>query len=336
MKLLFVGDVSLGEYYLSLGHGPKTYASVEYIFESVQTVFDQADIIVGNLEAPISLYGLNSNNPESVVLRADPSHVYQLKKAGFTHMNVANNHMVQHGDKVFDDTVKLLNDNGIQAIGINNCEPIIFEDQGVIYGFLGASDVPDNTDQKQTKYQRLSPDFLENIKFHLKKVDHLILFFHWGLEVSTKALSYQLDIANELYRLGVRVVAGCHPHLFYEIEKRNNFVCAYSLGNFVFDLPWDKKMNHTGILEVNFECARMDVNFWPVEIAKYDCLPCLTGEPVRIEGTYVPYELGASMNFQQIKKIVYFFKFFLIGETFLKARFILKKIANRLIPRCEH
>jgi hypothetical protein len=51
MKLLFVGDVSLGEHYFSFGHGPRSLIeSGEDIFSDVKDVLKNHDLVIGNLE----------------------------------------------------------------------------------------------------------------------------------------------------------------------------------------------------------------------------------------------------------------------------------------------
>ena len=72
---MFVGDINLGEYYTSFGHGPGSYLEHSDVFENVRTLFNQADFVVGNLEAPLTTHNFNPNEPESVVLRGDPKRV---------------------------------------------------------------------------------------------------------------------------------------------------------------------------------------------------------------------------------------------------------------------
>lgn len=54
MRIMFVGDINLGEYYTSFGHGSGSYLEHSDVFEHVQDLFNQADLVVGNLEAPLT------------------------------------------------------------------------------------------------------------------------------------------------------------------------------------------------------------------------------------------------------------------------------------------
>lgn len=328
MKIMFVGDVSLGEYYMSFGHGPRTYANSQNVFASVQDIFKSSDMVVGNLEAPITSLNYDLNEPESVVLKADPCHAEQLNNAGFRVMQVANNHTVQHGDGGFEETLQILEKNGISPVGLTQQKPVSIQHDGMCIGFMAASDVPDNTDKAQAKYQRLDEAFLTTVEAEVKEHDHLVVMFHWGLEASTVPLPYQRELVDRLYKAGVSAVIGSHPHLFYEIEKRENFICAYSLGNFVFDLCWDKRLMKTGILEIDFQLKELTARYWPVVIDKNGCLPTPSGKPVPIDQTFVPYDLGEKMAYQQIRKVVYMMLNLYRGNTLLKTRFFYRKFSG--------
>jgi len=90
MRIMFVGDINLGEYYTSFGHGPKTYLKSGNVFSEVESILSMADIVVGNLEAPLTNANLDLNDPESIVLRGDPNAAEILYEAGFRVLQVAN------------------------------------------------------------------------------------------------------------------------------------------------------------------------------------------------------------------------------------------------------
>ncbi|PHR27536.1 MAG: hypothetical protein COA36_08880 [Desulfotalea sp.] len=329
MRIMFVGDLNLGEYYPSFGHGPGTFANTSYIFANVQSIFDRADFVIGNLEAPITSRNIHKSEVERTVLKVQPAHAYQLKNAGFGLLQVSNNHMLQHSDEGFDDSLKTLTHLGISAIGLNNSPPVMLEQNGLRIGILAASDVPDNTNKQQTKYQCLDESFIERVKSEVTNFDHLIVLLHWGLEASTSPLLYQRQIADSFYQAGVSAVVGNHPHLFYEIEKRDNFICAYSLGNFVFDLCWDKRMVKTGILDLKLSKNNIYGKFWPIEIKKNGCLPTPSGEPEDINKTLIHYNLRKKMRFQQIRKSIYLILNLCRGNSLLKIKFIIEKLSRR-------
>lgn len=326
MRIMFVGDINLGEYYTSFGHGPRTYLKSGDVFAEVKPVLEQADLVVGNLEAPLTTHGYEPDEPESAVLRGDPASADSLADAGFRVLQLANNHTVQHGKEGFQQTVEVLKTSGIQAVGLQQQDVHIVTLQGQRIGFMAASDVPDNTDVAQDSYQRLDASFIDKVKTAIPKVDHLFVMLHWGLESSTSPLDYQRQLISDLSAAGVRGVIGSHPHLFYEVWQEGEMVAAPSLGNFVFDLGWDPRLLQSGILEVELMEGRLASRIHPVWISQNGCVPILKGSPVSVSPHAQLYDLGSDMSGEQLRKLRYFFLNVLKGDTQLKMKFFLRKL----------
>ena len=329
MRIMFVGDINLGEYYTAFGHGPRTYLQKHDIFDGVRNVLSKADLVVGNLEAPMTNQEFDPSSVESSVLRGDPEHAWRLAEAGFKVLQVANNHSVQHGQGGFSETVSLLKDLEIAPIGLRDQELTKLTAGNQTIGFFSASDVPDNTDKTQQCYQRLNGEFLERVGRAVASVDHLFLMLHWGLEASTKPLSYQKDIIKDLANIGLRGIIGAHPHLFYEVWRENkNTIAAPSLGNFVFDLFWDERLLKTGILDIELtKSAIKNCQVWPVNICKESGRPISSGTPVQVQcqAPLTLYNLGDNMRGEQLRKLHVFFKDLSKGNTWLKLKFIRNK-----------
>lgn len=329
---MFVGDINLGEYYTGFGHGPQSYAlsGGDSVFKRVAQIFDTADFVVGNLEAPITRNNHNPEDPECCVLKVDPNCAHQLADAGIGLVQVANNHIVQHGDVGFQDTLQTLESIGVAYVGCNKQEPVVTEFEDRCVAFFSASDVPDNTNRSQAQYQRLDEEFLCRVESSVPLYDDVVVMLHWGLETSTVPLPYQRRLAARLKKAGVRAIIGSHPHLFYEIEVDSTFVCAYSLGNLVFDLCWDSRLLKSGILEVDFSSQPLQCKLWPVILREGGCLPTPNDKVIELTTTRVLYDLGGSMGWQQIKKNVSFWANIYKGNTRLKLRFFTNKILRVL------
>ena len=328
MKIMFVGDLNLGEYYTAFGHGPKSYnlGTGVSVFSRVRDIFDRADIVVGNLEAAITTSGDDFRHPDRSVLKVHPDSAYQLAEAGFGLVQIANNHIVQHGVEGFDETIQILDNHDIAYVGIREHAPVVIDAENKKIAFFAASDVPDNTDKEQSQYQRLDDAFVSVVEKSVKDFDHVVVLLHWGLEASTAPLPYQRELAARMKAVGVSAIIGSHPHLFYEVEVDRNFVCAYSLGNFVFDLCWDARLMKTGILEIDFGGDELKSVLWPVTIKSSGAVPTPSGDPIALTESYTLYDLGESMSWQQIKKTVHFWLNILRGDTGLKLRFFAAKI----------
>jgi len=330
VRIMFVGDINLGEYYMSFGHGPRTFAKSDNPFRMVESIFSKADFLVGNLEAPLTDHHLQDSEPEAMVLRGAPSSASLLSDAGFKILQLANNHTVQHGMPGFDETVKVLKSSEIFPVGLSDQPPVVMDLKGQKFGFLAASDVPDNTYKDQDKYQKVNNEFMNRIQSAVSQVDHLFVLLHWGLESATSPLGYQREFSEKLRGLGVRGVIGHHPHLFYEIFKENQMIFAPSLGDFVFDLGWDKRLLQSGILDITINKTNVFAQVWPVELKNNGCLPTPSGNPISITDSVNLYDLGTSMKGEQIRKVVYLLKNIHKGNTTLKLKFLSRKIQNRI------
>lgn len=326
---MFVGDISLGEHYFSFGHGPRTTAYKQDILASVKPIFAAADYVCGNLEGPISDIGLNTKDPESVVFRGDPQAAKTLANAGFNLMHVANNHIIQHGEQAYRHTLTLLENNNIIPIG-NFGDECILEKNGVKIAIIAGSDVLDNTFPGQQLYETLNVEkILEKIEKVKGTVDWILLSLHWGKEEKVSPTQEQIDMARRFKDAGVNFIIGHHPHIFFPVELAENYLCAWSLGNFIFDLPWDKRLCKSAILEIELNKNTFDAKVYPITI-----LP--NGTPVNVstvkkitEGNFFLYDNSSAFRFFSLMKILFFASNFFRGKVNLKFIFIKRKVLKK-------
>ena len=113
LRLLFTGDVSLGGEF-GIAHATSPLNS-EHPFAEVRTVFQCADIRVGNLEAPLFL----SSDPRKKMnlLYSPPESVDTFRYLGFSALSLGNNHITDHGSEGIRQTRKILESNGIACFG---------------------------------------------------------------------------------------------------------------------------------------------------------------------------------------------------------------------------
>lgn len=331
MKFLFVGDASLGEHYFSFGHGPATLSAKRNIFSEVDFLFKGADYVCANLECVISDFHLNKNDPESVVFRAPPVIANQLSESGINLLHVANNHILQHGKEVFFDTLENLKKKSIDYIGLKDQDWQVYEKDGVSVAILAFSDVPDNKYSDQIFYENMN---IESISEKIKKikgsVDWVVLSIHWGLENTVEPLPEQKKVAEKYRMAGADIIIGHHPHIIFPVEINDKYLCAWSMGNFVFDLPWDRRMTSSAVLDVDLKkdsffvkahCFDLDSNGLPKKIKK--TIPLHEGK------NYI-YNHSPIFRFYNFVKFRYFFLNLLKGNTRLKCIFLARKIINKI------
>jgi len=329
-RLMFVGDISLGEYYLSFGHGPKSIVdSGGYVFENVHDLFQECDFLMGNLEGVLSEIGLDESDPASAVLRGNDESFSQLVKANFSMVSIANNHTLQHGVDCFSDMCRSLQERNILISGLTE-KPITYHSiDGLIVAFISASSVTvDYFNDQYLKYD-LSV-LLELISKARKNCDYLIVNLHWGQELSLESSVDQKQEAQRLREAGVDLVIGHHPHVVQEFDMTRQGLIAYSLGHFVFDLPWDERMRCSLVLDVTLDKEGIsEARAWPVFLDNSG-IPGKTDLHVDLSdrGIHKVYNHSELSNSEIGRKLIYFFKHYMQGHTVLKTKFLFKKIAD--------
>lgn len=260
--LMAVGDISVGDYPFCLGYGVGSVIEKnknKFILENVKNIFNNADIVFGNLETTLSSDGLNRKKHQTIELRGNPSFVEDLKACNFTILNMANNHALQHGEKAFIETIELLNKNNIKPIGLTgdndwNSKPLIVEKNNISFGFLGYAFEKDKYFKGALRYSFGKP---EHIKHDIKKlkqtVDYVIVSYHWGLEFMDRPSVSNIRLARQTIEWGANVIIGHHPHVLQGIERYKDGLIFYSLGNFIFDMRWDNRFTQSVIVKLIFD-----------------------------------------------------------------------------------
>ena len=235
--LLAVGDIILGDHPHFLGIGVKSIIERKkiFIFEKIVNILSQGDIVFGNLETVLSDCG-KKNSYESLILRGNSYFVNQLKDSNFKLLNIANNHIQQHGDSPFCNTIDILKENKIKIIGIDNLQPQIIESKGIKFGFFGYSLRPEENNSKVLYSQGNKKKIISDVNRIKKKVDYIIISLHWGDEYISLPSISQISFVHDIIDAGADIILGHHPHVLQPVEKYKGGIIAYSLGNFVSDM----------------------------------------------------------------------------------------------------
>lgn len=237
VTLLAVGDVMLAR---RVGEVIEQYGAF-HPFEKISPVLQQAHLVIGNLEAPLSHRGQPKRaKPGDPIFRASPEAANGLRKAGFDVLSLANNHIFDYGELAFRDTLEVLNSVGIRVVGAGlNLEealaPAIREMDGNRIAFLAFCNAQIATSRSPGTAPLDSGVVRSAIQSARRKADWVVVSFHQGLEYSDYPTSETIAQARQMIDAGGDVVIGHHPHVLQGMEQYNNGLIAYSLGNFVFD-----------------------------------------------------------------------------------------------------
>ena len=217
----------------------------EWAFESARETLRSADLAFCNLECPLSARGVKVDKP--VCFKADPANVECLTDAGFDIVSLANNHSMDCSRPGLIETMKHLDDAGIEFTGAGDTPsdaalPTILETNGLRIAFLARNAwLPPNAwfkpDAPNGAY--LDEETIEaEVRAASEQADVVIVSLHWGIEYRKAPQPEQVELAHRIIDAGANLILGHHPHVLQPVEKYRGGVIAYSLGNFLFDSPY--------------------------------------------------------------------------------------------------
>lgn len=237
-SFLFFGDIMPGRNVEALSK-----ENSDYPFLNIKDLLtEKNDIVFGNLEGPIDKnHIMTKSGSVSFSLPGYTAEI--LKNNGFNLLQLANNHLQDRGSYGFINTQDILKASEIDFFGdyYNRYEYLSFEKNinNKNFIFLGFNMI-------NLECEKDSKLCIEKINNDVKKLienkdDYFkILFIHWGNEYKLTSNYIQKELAHKLIDSGIDLIIGGHPHVTQEIEKYNNKLIFYSLGNFIFDQYFSK------------------------------------------------------------------------------------------------
>ena len=233
--LKFVGDINLTDGYFDVGFGVGSKLKQGFDpFQYIQRNPD--DCWIGNFEGVASETSNKCGNA-ALQFRVDPVCLAHLKH--FDVYGIANNHAMQHGADAYKRTFNYLTSCGSLCFGSNAQKSQVFEHQGRKVSITGFSQRIDAFSQEPCYWHNPEYKELEQEKTQLSEDAFKIAFVHWGNEFINRPSSPQKRFAHWLVDTGFDLVIGMHPHVLQGYEQYNGKYIFYSLGNFVFDMPWE-------------------------------------------------------------------------------------------------
>ena len=243
LTLLFGGDIMLSR---TVNAKMVAYNDYQWPFTNIAATTATADIAVFNLESPF-LKDANYSVPTgSFSFKANPLAVTGLTLAGVDVVSLANNHILNAGQQGLKDTLSILQENDITAVGAGLDEEeagrgVLVERDGWRVAFLAYAYPDDNSVATAQRAGIVSLDkerLISDIARWRQQADLVIVLMHAGTEYVAQAGEAQIDFAHAAIDAGADAVIGHHPHWPQNWEIYNNKPIFYSLGNFVFDQMW--------------------------------------------------------------------------------------------------
>lgn len=275
LRISAVGDIMLG----GTSEPVMQQYGYDYAFEQVKYLFEESNLVIGNLEGPLT----DSETPyadKEYLFRTPPAQVVPaLKKAGFNIMNLANNHIMDFGFQGLQDTMHALEGGGIRTVGAGNNlhqarrGTVVTIDKTRV-GFLSYSLTfpksfwaTDSTPGTAFGHEHQIREDVARIK---QSTDIVVVSYHWGQEKSKQLRAYQPLLAHAAIEAGASLVIGHHPHVLQAVERYQDGLILYSLGNFAFG-SYSRSAEFSAIAHVDFKHGRFHgLQLLPINVLNVD------------------------------------------------------------------
>jgi poly-gamma-glutamate synthesis protein (capsule biosynthesis protein) len=195
--------------------------------------------VIGNLECPLT----DTARParKAIVFQASPRWAAWLRRLGFSHLSLANNHSLDQHMPGLQATGRALRRARVGPLGyqpdsLAGCLPTVLgADSSVVVfaysalaqrlageGCVCGRNVAALCERVAT-YKTLFPERA------------VLVYLHWGTEYAAQPSAGQRQLAHDLLDAGAAAVVGAHPHVVQPVEFYRGRPIVYSLGNFLFD-----------------------------------------------------------------------------------------------------
>jgi poly-gamma-glutamate capsule biosynthesis protein CapA/YwtB (metallophosphatase superfamily) len=259
VAIVATGDIVMGSTPNLPADGGRSF------FSDVETDL-AGDVVLGNLEGTLSRGGSSKCRPHSTscfAFQTPPSYARWLARAGFTVMNVANNHAFDFGQSGLTQTIDALDRAGLLYTGRPNQITVqkIGDIRVATVGFAPYPWAASLTDLAAAR---------ELVRAADRVADVVVVTMHAGAEgrdhqhvrPGTERFLGEnrgdpVRFAHAVVDAGADLVVGSGPHVLRGMEWYKRRLIAYSLGNFagydVFSLGGP--LSTSGILRVTLDGA---------------------------------------------------------------------------------
>lgn len=230
IKLLFVGDIMLDRYIRQVAE-KKGY---DFIFGDTGALLKDKDLVIGNLEGPItdnksisvaSEFGTKENYVFTFALET----AAVLNGHNIKLVNLGNNHILNFGEGGLEQTKKYLKESEIGYFCTDDLRFRIYDLRENKIAFICYNQFEKGAAERAER----------DIREAKGKADIVILYIHWGKEHETSILPIIRMLGHKFVDAGADLIIGSHPHVVQEKEIYKGKTIYYSLGNFIFDQYFD-------------------------------------------------------------------------------------------------
>ncbi len=232
---------------------------------AVREYLRNADLMLANLENPVLADA--AFHPGGTTFHGDLRLLPILTDAGIDGAALANNHILDAGEAGLAETMRHLDDAGIDHAGAgmdlaSAREPMVFDLGGTKVGVLNYQNVPSYEWAWATEGTAGTAPLLENmlredVERLEQRVDTVIVMPHWGDEYTATPEPGQVELARSAVDAGANLVVGGHAHWAKGIEVYEEAPVFYGVGNFLFDQAWFEETSTGAFAEITLYEGRV-------------------------------------------------------------------------------
>jgi poly-gamma-glutamate synthesis protein (capsule biosynthesis protein) len=193
-----------------------------------------------NLECPIIKDGIPEGG--KINLKVKENYLEDIFGDNLYCVNIGNNHILDYGKQGLDSTLIELSKLKTHIFGLNRTRddlynPLIVDYNSIRIAFISVVCMSTSPLLQLDDGLSLSvldtDEILKKVSGIRASVQRIVVYIHWGTEESSYPEIKEILAARKLIDGGVDIVIGSHAHAPQPIERYNNGIIAYNLGNFI-------------------------------------------------------------------------------------------------------
>ena len=244
----------------------------DFIFSCIDPTLQGADLVVANLEGPITpnssqSVGSKVGAPDNFTFTFPLATAKLLYAHNIRIVNIGNNHILNFGTDGARSTMAALSAAGVGYFG----DPLSASFaagsfSGVPLAFINYNEFVNHGEASTT---------IAHIQEARARGEIPVVYTHWGVEYATTSSAFIRTLSHQFVDAGAGIVIGSHPHVVEEHEVYRDVPIYYSLGNFIFDQYWNNDVRNGLLLRVTFSTSGVGtMEEIPVELGR-DRRTCL-------------------------------------------------------------
>lgn len=206
--------------------------------EDLLSVVRSAAVSVANLEAPLE--GRTSLLKAGPVLSTGERTPTRLSSMGFDAVSLANNHIMDHGEKGLRRTIAACSDVGVRTFGAGPTESDALEAvtdsiDGTTVGVISLAEPEEGllaSDRPMVGWIR-KPGISRHVESVVASHDVTILIAHGGIEFTPIPPRSWRNLLRSFTETGLDAIVAHHPHNPQGWEIHDGVPIFYSVGNFL-------------------------------------------------------------------------------------------------------